>query len=433
MAVEIEGIKANRIKLTEQIHGVMDQFYEDTRNSKYVCWCVGACPYEIFNGAHIARFQTENLAARISSAQEQTPYIEYAEAHGLGSEVCSYTKINVGQALMMVEGKEEEMIPERLRVPKPDMVIALNTCPTMIQWANALVDIFHVPYYYIDAPFYHDEAEGWERNVGYVKEQLQGLIKFIEDFTGEPYDWDTLRHQIDVIEEFTQYRREILECQKHVPAPGTFIDGAVAFGPANTVRSEGCIGLYKEYRDEVVQRIENHNYALPEGYEKYRILWRGNFPWFKMGTISRMLTKYGAILLDGGYAFHNYGGVSKDYIKNNGIDKDDILMTIAAEHSARSYTRTFDWKMDNEFKAFIEGFSVDAVIIHSPHTCRPWAMQAQDMARKVEEMYGIPCLVLDSDHTDPSFFHDAQVETRFQSLLEAVDTRREQRAKESGK
>ena len=424
------NIKANRIKLTSQIHDVMDAFYEETRNSKYVAWCVGACPYEIFNGAHMARFQTENLAARISSAQEQVPYIEYAESHGLGNEVCSYTKINLGQALMMVEGKEEEMIPERLRVPKPDVVIALNTCPTMIQWANALVDIFHVPYYYIDAPFYYDDTkECWDRNIAYVKEQLAGLIKFIEDFTGEPYDWDALRHQIDVIEEFTAYRREILECQKHVPAPGTFIDGAVAFGPANTVRSEGCIQLYKEYRDELVGRIERGEGALIGGEEKYRILWRGNFPWFKMGTLSRMLSKYGAILLDGGYAFHNYGAIGSEYMGNHGFNKDDILMTIAAEHSARSYTRTFNWKVEKEFKAFIDDYHVDAIIIHSPHTCRPWAMQAQDLGRKAEEIYGIPCLVLDSDHTDPSFFHDAQVETRIQSLLEAVDTRRKQQSK----
>lgn len=429
MAKEMEGMIANRIKMTSQIHDVMDKFYEDTRNSKYVAWCVGACPYEIFNGAHMARFQTENLAARISSAQEQVPYIEYAESHGLGSEVCSYAKINIGQALMMVEGKEEEMIPERLRVPKPDMIIALNTCPTMIQWAKALVDIFHVPYYYIDAPFHYGGEDCWRKNMDYVKEQLRGLIKFIEDFTGQPYDWDILKQQIDIIDEFTMYRREMLELQKHVPAAGTFIDAAVAFGPANTVRSKECIDLYKAYRDELVSRIEKKEYAIMGGPEKYRILWRGNFPWFKMGTISRMLTKYGALLLDGGYAFTNYGSIVKNYIPPYGIDKNDILLTIAAEHASRSYTRTFDWKMDNEFKAYIDGYSVDAVIIHSPHTCRPWAMQNQDMAKKVEEMYGIPCLVLDSDHTDPSFFHDAQVETRIQSLLEAVDTRRKQQGK----
>jgi len=164
--------KVNRIQSTALISGIMDRFYEDARKSKYVCWCVGACPYEILNGAGIARFQTENLASRISSRQEQVPYIEYAEAHGLGSEVCSYAKINIGQALMMVEGREEELIPERLRVKRPDMVIALNTCPTMIQWAKALVDIFHVPYYFIDAPFFHDEEKGWDRNIAYVKEQL---------------------------------------------------------------------------------------------------------------------------------------------------------------------------------------------------------------------------------------------------------------------
>jgi len=104
----------------------------------------------------------------------------------------------------------------------------------------------------------------------------------------------------------------------------------------------------------------------------------------------------------------------------DGFDISDPLRTIAAEHCCRSYTRRFDWKMEHEFRRYIDEFSIDAVIIHSPRTCRPWALTTYDMAREVEEKYKLPVLVLEVDHTDPNYFHDAQVETRIKALLETI-------------
>ena len=52
------------------------------------------------------------------------------------------------------------------------------------------------------------------------------------------------------------------------------------------------------------------------------------------------------------------------------------------------------------------------------------------MARRVDEELGIPAIVLEADHTDPAYFNDAQVETRIKALLETVDARREQKARE---
>ena len=46
---------------------------------------------------------------------------------------------------------------------------------------------------------------------------------------------------------------------------------------------------------------------------------------------------------------------------------------------------------------------------------------------------GIPCIVLEADHTDPAYFNDAQVETRIKALLETVDARREEKARQAAK
>lgn len=414
-------VKVNRVKCTAKVSGIMDAFYEKMFDGRLVCWCVGATPYELFSAANIARFQVENASARIAASQEQRQYIEYAEGQGLGTAVCSYAKINIGQALMMVNGLEEK-IAARFRLPRPNMVFALNTCPTMIQWAECLSEIFSVPLFVVDAPFFYDEAKNWERNVAYVKRQLKELVAFLEKTTGQPYDWAALRSTLESLRQMSAYRRRIAELCKVRPAPGGFIDAAVGMGPGNTVRDETAVAFYREFAEEMAERVRNGISSLPE--EKYRIMWRGNFPWFKLGALSRMLAKYGAFIVSGPYALRTYGDVARDRIPPDGFDLDDPLWTVAAEHCGRSYTRTFTWKLKDEFRDFIEGYAIDAVIIHAPHTCRPWALTAYDLARAVEREFGLPVLVLDADHTDPSYFQDSQVETRIQALLEAVEARR---------
>ena len=413
-----EKKKVNRVKCTANISGLMDNFYKDMfdDNKGPLCWCVGACPYEMFSAANVRRFQTENHAARISTRQEQAMFIEVAEAEGLSENVCSYAKINIGFALMMARG-EEDKIPERYRLPKPDMLFALNTCPTMIQWCDMLSDIFKVPKFVVDAAYIYDE-NNWDRDVEYVKSQLYDFVRFLEKNTGRPFDWARLNEIVMLMKQIAVEWRAARELYKNLPTPASFLDALIAMGPKNTVRDEASLAFYKDFHNEVAQRAKDGIGVLEQ--EKYRIMWRGNFPWHKLGTLSRMLAKYDAVIISGVYGLGTYGDHAIDNILPDGFDVSDPLRTIAAEHCCRSYTRRFDWKMEHEFRRYIDEFSIDAIIIHSPRTCRPWALTTYDMAREVEEKYKLPVLVLEVDHTDPNYFHDAQVETRIKALLETI-------------
>jgi len=414
--------KTNRVTSTKLVTGIMNNFYEQMLLADKVAWDVGACPYEMFTAANVSRFQTENHAARISARGEQDKFIRVAEEAGLDTDCCSYAKINIGQAIMMVRG-EESQIPEDFRLPRPDMLFALNTCPTMIQWADILADLFNVPSFMVDAPFIYNEDD-WGKAISYVKGQLEDLVVFLEKLTGKPYNWKLLSDNLHKIRQFTQYRRKGIECLKCKPAPSSFIDGCVAMGPGNTVRDDATLEFYKIFNDEIEERAKAGVGVLEN--EKYRLMWRGNFPWHKLGTISRMLTKYDSMIITGPYAFRCYGDIASDHIPPDGFDFSDPLKTIAADHCSRSYTRTMEWKLETEFRQFIRGFSIDGVIIHSPRTCRPWALGAYDMAESIRNEFELPVLVLESDHCDPQYFNDAQVENKIQALLETIDAKRQE-------
>lgn len=210
-----------------------------------------------------------------------------------------------------------------------------------------------------------------------------------------------------------------------VPAPASFIDNAVSMTPAISMRNQMAADFYREYMDEMIVRMKKGIGSLDN--ERYRIMWRGNFPWFKIGFLSKLFSKYDALLVSGTYGMYSLDeNPGSKLIAPDGYDLDDPLWTYACNNCVTNYTSSFEQKWKTEFKQFIDGFSVDAVIIQAPHTCRPWTLTTREFAKRVDEEYGIPAIVLEADHTDSAYFNDAQVEIRIKALLETVDERRAQ-------
>lgn len=407
----------NRIDASANISKVMDSFYDSIREYDKVAWCMGPVPYEVMFVAGVGCFLAENTATRIASAHLQDEYLDYSKAAGLGVECCSYAKINIGQALMMRDGKE---IPERFRLPKPDFIALGDACASMMQWARCLGEIFDVPVFVFDMPFVESDSDEEAMNaVLYHKQRLEEFIPFLEEITGKPFNMELLKERCNYITEMGIWRQLIFDMQKTVPAPSSFIDNAVVMAPSLTIRTPEAMELYKEFAHEVVHRAA---FGISSSdHEKYRIMWRGNFPWYKVGSLSRLFDKYGAVLIGGCYALLKDSIRPSELFPPLGYPKDDVLMHVSADYAISGYTMGFDPKYKMQVKKFIDDFSIDAVIIHSPHTCRPWGMGAFDMCNRIKEEYGIPAIVLELDHTDESYYNDAQVETRIQALLEEVD------------
>ncbi|MDO5331827.1 MAG: 2-hydroxyacyl-CoA dehydratase family protein [Bacillota bacterium] len=168
----------NRIEATAGISQVMDDFYAQIRGYEKVAWCMGPVPYELMFCAGVGCFLAENTATRIAAAHEQDKYMDTSKAAGLGVECCSYAKINIGQALLMEEGVE---IAERFRLPKPDFIALGDACPSMMQWARCLGEIFDVPVFVFDMPFVEgDTKEEITEVLEYYKKRLAEFITFLE-------------------------------------------------------------------------------------------------------------------------------------------------------------------------------------------------------------------------------------------------------------
>lgn len=413
----------NRIKCTAKISGMMDEYYASMSGREYLAWCMGPVPYELIQSMGVACFQSESSSARISGGHDQGPFIEYGQANGVNADICSYAKINLGLVMMQEDGKTEEINP-RYRLARPDMVISSDACPSMMQWAKCLGEIYHCPVFIFDLPFeYSGKVEDIKENICYVKEEIFRLIDFIKEITGNDVDWNAFNKQMSEIQEMSAHRRRIRDLCKSVPSPASFIDNAVSMTPSISMRNQKAADFYKEFADEVEERVKAGIGSCQD--EKYRLMWRGNFPWFKLGSLSRLLGKYNAVLVSGTYAYMTFGDMASDILPPDGFDVNDPLMSIAAENACGNYMLNVERKWRDEFKKYIDEFHVDGVIIQAPHTCRPWTLGTRDFAQRVKDEYGIPAIVLEADHTDASYYNDAQVETRIQALLEEIDDMRE--------
>ena len=413
--------KVNRIKTTAKISGMMDEYYASMADKKFLAWCMGPVPYELIQCCGVSCFQSESSSARISGQHAQGPFIEYGQANGVNTDICSYGKINLGLVLMQEAGIEFD---EKYKLPRPHMIISSDACPSMMQWAKCLGEIYHCPVFIFDLPFeYSGKVEDIKENAEYVREECLRLVDFIKEVTGNDVDWDSFNRQMGEIQEMTRHRRRIRDFAKCIPTPVSFIDNAVSMTPSISMRNQKAADFYKEFADEVEERAKAGIGSCQD--EKYRLMWRGNFPWFKLGALSKLLGKYDAVLVSGTYANMSYGDMGIDILPPEGFDPADPLMSAAVENVCGDYMLNTERKWRDEFKKYIDGFHIDGVIIQAPHTCRPWTLGTRDYAKRVKEEYGIPAIVLEADHTDASYYNDAQVETRIQALLEEIDALRE--------
>ncbi len=409
---------------------MLDEYYASMAHFDCVAWCMGPSAYETMNAAGVSCFQVESSSARIAGGQAATPFIEYGQARGVSPDMCSYAKINLGLVLMQLDGKWDQ-IDERYRLNPPNLIVAGNICPSMMQWAHVLGKIYDVPVFIIDYPFAYDQnIERLRKNAGYVRGQLDELISFLMKCSGKKeYEMDIIKAQSAAVRETQLYQKCVSDLMRVVPAPASYIDCAFCMTPGISMKNKTSAGFYKEFMEEILDRVTKGESSLNN--EKYRIMWRGNFPWFKIGFMSRMLAKYDALLVSGQYGMYGAERIGNKLIPPHGYDPNDPLWTIAAGSVNGGYIASFETKWKTEFLQYIEGFSIDAVIIQAPHTCRPWTLTSREFCQRVNEELGIPCIVLEADHTDPAYFNDAQVETRIKALLETVDARREEKAKKA--
>ena len=181
-------------------------------------------------------------------------YLNTAEDYGYSPDICGYVKADVG---MQLRGGEHPMG----RIPRPNLAVLTNACNTYLKWAEIWERMYHIPTFTVDIPggrsagYGANETSGdFTRDRQYVQYQLQELISLCEQISGQKFDIDKLRMQMQYTNDMAKAYKRVLELNQNTPATfNALSEGTIYLGVANGLRGsvEGS-----RYFQDLVQEME---------------------------------------------------------------------------------------------------------------------------------------------------------------------------------
>ena len=363
---------ADRLKSTLMSGKIVDDYISDAwkakKEGKKIAWGEGLPFWVLVDPSGMKYLYAEVLSARLG-ARKSTIALDVAQDYGLASECCSYATNAIGAALILRDNLPVDpgIDLESLLYPLPDLYVNTDTCGTATMWSDQIRRILNIPTFFLQTRRIFDTAAKFEDKTGYADEiafmvrQEKQFIAFLEELTGQPYDWEELRNIVARLKKIATLRSEIMQLAKHRPSPLSGFDQMAALAITNILYAkEGSDKLYENIKLECEARIAEGVSAVPQ--EKYRLLWDGAGCWARLGWLSDKLASQGACVVQLGYnqAFFAWPEL---------IDADHPLESIAK--SCYEWPHNFDHgAIADAYGKWIEEYKIDGMIQNECHTCR---------------------------------------------------------------
>ena len=407
---------------------------------KKVAYCFIMCGYdEIMRAMDIVPAWTETYAGICAVKRDTNRFLARAESENFSRSLCTYATCGLGFDLFREELGEMPENPPWGGQARPDMMLARGQiiCDPGYGWYQAVQQYMpDVPIYCLGFlwPPYENHIDRREVEPYYVKyavEELRGLVAFLERQTGKKMDWDNLSERVDLADKTWDMHWRAYELRRAIPTPMDTGDAMNTMVPlVFMLGTQEAYDFYKELYDELKYRVDNKIGVVPEGEEKYRLLWgRGLPPWFALRDFEY---------------FHSKGAVfpaERTYREAELIEHLDISkVSDPLEHIAlrliRYYTNWYDRakKRPGSFPEverlieYIENYKIDGVVDHEAFSCRTWHPGIRWQLSLLKRVYrDIPTLILESDIVDISSYNEADTHHRIDAFIETVEATKSKR------
>lgn len=372
--------------------------------ARKVAWVTSGAPVELLKALDFFVIYPENHGAICGTARAAVDLSREAEAAGYSVDLCSYARTDLG---VLLSGKSPVG-----RLPRPDLLMACtNICQTVLHWYRVLAHALHVPLVVIDTPFlYYDRAP--EHAVHYVVRQLEAAVPILEQVAGRSLRHDRLRRVARLSQQASDLWMQVLERNRHRPAPISAIEQFLQMAPIVELRGDpATVDFYAGMLKELDDRIARGVSAVRE--ERHRLLW-DNLPiWYRLRYLAENLAAHGAVLVASTYT-HAWGELASLFDPQSPI-----------ESAARVYlhpilNRGTGHKL-RTMQELIARYELHGVILHSDRSCKPYSIGQIDQRDRLIRECGKPALLLEADHNDERCFSEAQAGNRLAAFLEMLE------------
>jgi benzoyl-CoA reductase/2-hydroxyglutaryl-CoA dehydratase subunit BcrC/BadD/HgdB len=377
---------------------------------KKLAWATAGFPIELLWTYNVFPLHPENAACVAGVRRISQDMIEYAESLGFSRDLCSYMKTNIGafdKKLPITSGG----------IDKPAFCASTNTiCDTHVKWFQTQARKMKIPYFGFDIPSYvsGSDPERMEGYIDYVVDQIYKYFDFMQDITGKSFNFQRFKKILVKSDRLAELWHEIYELRKLTPVSYSFQETLSSIFPMVILPGlDDGIKFYEAILKDLKGMIARGEGSMPPGEEKYRLMWEGIPPWYKIKFLYEM-ANYGAIVVYEPYTF-SFGPR-----KRTDLPEDQLVRELAKLMMHFPYNYNLETRI-KYFENIVDEYKLDGVILHENMSCRPSCVGMIDLKNAIQRDKGIPVWILSSDMNDPRAWADEPMKNRLESFIELME------------
>jgi benzoyl-CoA reductase/2-hydroxyglutaryl-CoA dehydratase subunit BcrC/BadD/HgdB len=349
-------------------------------------------PCELFTAIDYPFIPTETVSVSIGMMNYNRGLIERMNHRFDGMQLCSPIEVMLGMY-------EENMLP-----PPGAVVLSSYMCEDAQKMFEMIARKYNCPTYFLDIPFNISESSH-----EYIKSQLAGLIRFLEDYTGKKMNPDSLRETVRYSNLANALRSKIFNLRaKHQL---TQVSDVFPIYPLFTrFGRKDVVEILNNIYNEMLDNIENGNVYNPD----FRVIWLGMIPLLSNDLMKNLYDQYSiGVALEENSIFSLW----------DNVDEENPLDGLAGKYVSYHPLGTVERRI-NAINKFIDEFGIDGVIHFSHMGCRVYNGGVYFIEKEMKRR-GIPFVELSGDIIDRRNFQEEVLKLRIETFLELLRTEKE--------
>jgi benzoyl-CoA reductase/2-hydroxyglutaryl-CoA dehydratase subunit BcrC/BadD/HgdB len=330
---------------------------------------------------------------------EQAEILSAGAELGLVPEICSPHRGLAGAFLLGA-------------LPRPDAMLWSNLiCDNTAKSGELIMEITKCPGFYLDHPFKRSEAED-----RYLVNELEDMIRFLEETSGRKMDWDRLSEIVEKMDYQMQLFREVCELRKAVPSP--FPSRGFLQLLTSDYLCPGqpeAIAYLELLRNELTEMVREKKGAVSP--ERFRLMTLFVPPMYLMGFLEKIGQEYGMVSV-----------VEPLFTRwaEGTLDPSKPLESVARKAAMIPERRSMYGPLGPEAMQDLidcaEQYRVDGAVYWAfmgcRHTCATVKL-FKDLLNEVD----VPMLTIDCDIVDPTINSEDEIREKLEQFLELLEDR----------
>lgn len=297
-------------------------------------------------------------------------------------------------------------------LPRPDVMLWSNLiCDNTAKSGELIMELNDCPGFYLDHPFQRTEAE--EK---YLIEELEDMIRFLEDKSGRKMDWDKLSQIVARMDEQMELFRQINELRKAVPSP-FHTQGFLQLLTVDYLcpGQPEAIAYLEAVRQELVEMVREGKGAVSP--ERFRLMTLFIPPMYLMGFLEKMGQEYGAVSVVEPL-FTRWAEGSLDPAK----PLESVAKKAAMIPERRSMYGPLGEPALRDIIDCAEQYKVDGAIYWAFMGCRHTCATVK-LFKDILNEIDVPVLTVDCDIVDPTINSEEEIRGKLEQFFELLEDR----------